>query len=105
MYRTSTRIALDRMRQRAARMNMDEALDKLAFLPSGPDEALATRRTLELVSRSLPPEEVEIALLHRIDGLTQAEIAEVAQISDRTVRRFLERLDERVRKLRKENPE
>ena len=103
IYRTSTRIAIDRLRKRAARMSMDDALDRLAFVPAGPDEALAVRRTLELVSRTLPATEVEIAVLHRLDGLTQAEIAEVAEISARTVRRFLERLDKRVEKLRKEN--
>ena len=84
-------------------MSMNDALDRLAFVPAGPDEALAVRRTLELVSRTLPATEVEIAVLHRLDGLTQAEIAEVAEISARTVRRFLERLDKRVEKLRKEN--
>jgi len=103
IYRTSTRIAIDRLRKRAARMSMDEALDRLAFTPSGPDEALAVRRALELVSRTLPATEVEIAVLHRLDGLTQTEIADVAEISARTVRRFLERLDKRVEKLRKEN--
>ena len=103
IYRTSTRIAIDRLRKRAARMSMDDALDRLAFVPAGPDEALAVRRTLELISRTLPATEVEIAVLHRLDGLTQAEIAEVAEISARTVRRFLERLDKRVEKLRKEN--
>jgi RNA polymerase sigma-70 factor, ECF subfamily len=103
IYRTSTRIAIDRLRQRAARVSMDDAFDRLASIPSGPDDALAVRRALELVSRSLPAAELEIAVLHRLDGLTQSEIAEVAEISDRTVRRFLERLDERVEKLRKEH--
>ena len=103
IYRTSTRVAVDRLRKRAARIGLDEALDRLASVPPGPDEALAIRRTLELISKALPPQELEIAVLHRLDGLTQAQIAEVAQVSDRTVRRFLERLERRVETLRKEN--
>jgi RNA polymerase sigma-70 factor (ECF subfamily) len=89
IYRTSTRIALDRLRKRSARMSMDEALDRLAFVAAGPDEAHDVRRALELASSALPAAEVEIAVLHRLDGLTQAEIAEVAEMSARTVRRFL----------------
>src|SRR2546426_9830284 len=54
IYRTSTRIAIDRLRKRAARMSMDEALDRLAFIPSRPDEALAVRRALDGVSGTLP---------------------------------------------------
>jgi RNA polymerase sigma-70 factor (ECF subfamily) len=103
IYRTSTRIAIDRLRRRAARMSMNEAMDRLACIPAGPDEALAARRALELVSRTLPATELEIAVLHRLDGLTLAQVAEVAEISARTVRRFLERLDKRVETLRKES--
>src|SRR2546427_10490010 len=66
IYRTSTRIAIDRLRKRAARMSMDEALDRLAFIPSGPAEALAGRRAPELVSRTPPPTEVGSASPHRL---------------------------------------
>ncbi len=55
-----------------------------------------------MLARRLPADELEVALLVRLDGLTQAEIAEVVRVSERTVRRCLRRLDHRVAKMRKE---
>jgi RNA polymerase sigma-70 factor (ECF subfamily) len=66
------------------------------------DDALATRQMLERLAAVLPRQELEIALLHRLDELTQQEIATVAEVSARTVRRCLQRLDQRLETLRKE---
>jgi RNA polymerase sigma-70 factor (ECF subfamily) len=105
IYRTGTRLAIDRLRERSRMATADEEAVALVHLgTSAPDgeDALATRRSLEVLARRLPADELEVALLFRIDGLTQAEIAEVARVSERTVRRCLQRLDERVAKMRKE---
>jgi RNA polymerase sigma-70 factor (ECF subfamily) len=106
IYRTSTRLAIDRLRQRARRPSSDggeeRAVEELAALSPDSEDALATRRALERLARALPEGELEMALLHRLDGLSQAEIAAVAQVSERTVRRCLERFDRRVGKLGKE---
>jgi RNA polymerase sigma-70 factor (ECF subfamily) len=105
IYRTCTRLAIDRMRERARRAVDDDGDEKLAGLPSRApafDESLENRRLLERLARELPREELEMALLHRLDGLTQAEIAEVTRVTDRTVRRCLVRLDARVAKLNAE---
>lgn len=102
IYRTCTRLAIDRMRERARRPRSHEEPDgeePLARIPShapASDEMLANRRLLQRLADQLPREELEMALLHRLDGLTQAEIAEVTQVTDRTVRRCLARLDERL---------
>jgi len=45
---------------------------------------------------------MEVALLFRIDGLSQAEIAHVLGMSERTVRRWLRRLEARVAQARNE---
>ena len=104
IYRTGTRLAIDRLRERSRRAGAGEeaaALVQLGSLAPGADDALATRRSLEVLARRLPADELEVALLVRLDGLTQAEIAEVVRVSERTVRRCLRRLDERVAKMRK----
>jgi len=77
------------------------ALVQLGSVPPGSDDVLATRRSLEVLARRLPADELEVALLFRLDGLSQAEIADIARISERTVRRCLHRLDERLAKMRK----
>jgi RNA polymerase sigma factor (sigma-70 family) len=105
IYRTGTRLAIDRLRERsrmAAAEEEEVALVHLGSRAPGSDDALAARRSLEVLARRLPADELEVALLFRLDGLTQPEIAEVARISERTVRRCLRRLDERVARMRKE---
>src|SRR2546428_13546249 len=61
IYRTSTRIAIDRLRKRAARMSMDEALDRLGLIPTGPAQALAGRAGPGRISRARPATAAGIA--------------------------------------------
>jgi RNA polymerase sigma-70 factor (ECF subfamily) len=105
IYRTATRLAVDRLRERSRVVSVDspgKVLAQLEALAPGSDDALATRSSLAAIARRLPPEELEVALLSRLDGLTQMEIAELSGVSERTVRRRLRKLDARVAKLRKE---
>jgi RNA polymerase sigma-70 factor (ECF subfamily) len=107
LYRTSTRLAIDRIRNRARKLNAsspgeEEQLQSLAASQTASDQVLVARRELESLAESLPAQELEIALLYRLDGFTQVEIAGVLQISERTVRRALSRLEERLPALRKE---
>jgi RNA polymerase sigma-70 factor, ECF subfamily len=102
IYKTCTRLAIDRMREKARRAGSDLGLEELLDTAAGNDDLLAVRRQLLLLARTLPAQELEVALLSRLDRLTQEEIALVLGVSDRTVRRSLSRLDERVAQLRKE---
>jgi RNA polymerase sigma-70 factor (ECF subfamily) len=104
LYRTSTRIAIDhiraqRSRERVAQPSEDETAQDLASLASPADDVLAARQRLLRLSAVLPADELEMALLWQVDGLTQKEIAEVAQVSERTVRRSLQRFEERMSRL------
>jgi len=101
VYRTSTRLAIDQLRERARRPGEGVA-DEMASAAPRPDDALAMRQILERLAAVLPRQELEIALLHRLDELTQQEIASVAKVSARTVRRCLRRLEQRLEMLRKE---
>lgn len=103
VYRTSTHLAIDQLRRRRARTQA--ALDPA----SGPGEATnlerraTDRQLLARVAAQVPREELEVALLSRLDGLTQPEIAQVTHRSDRTVRRLLVRFDQRLEGLKKES--
>lgn len=98
VYRTSTRLSIDRIRRRRVR----EAGVPGPAVAAPPDEAHAARERIERIAGGVPAEELEIVILTRIDGLGQQEAAEVAQVSERTVRRLLRRFDERVAALREE---
>ncbi|HUJ27068.1 MAG TPA: sigma-70 family RNA polymerase sigma factor [Myxococcales bacterium] len=96
IYRTCTRLMIDRLRERKRRPASADTLHDLPAAGTDADELLSQRRELVQLIDALPSQELEVAMLSRIDRLTHDEIAEVLGISDRTVRRCLARLGERV---------
>jgi len=107
LYRTSTRIGIDQLRaqrgrEKPAEASDDQTAEDLASLAAPTDDVLSARQRLLRLAGSLPADELELVLLWRIDGLSQKEIAEVAQVSDRTVRRSLQRFEDRVSRLRRD---
>jgi RNA polymerase sigma-70 factor, ECF subfamily len=101
LYRTCTRLAIDVLRRRRWTDGGEEGLDAT---PCGVDLGAATAARAAIVSlaASVPEDELAVAVLCRVDGLSQPEAAAVLGVSDRTVRRFLDRFDERTGPLRKE---
>ena len=103
VYRTSTRLAIDRVRSRKRLTSMREAVfDHIsvesACAPTPEDYARWQDAAAQL--GRIPRKEMEIVILSRLDGLTQEEIATVTGRSPRTVRRVLARLDDRFSRLR-----
>lgn len=97
IYRTATRLAIDCYRQR--RRRRQEPLQSARWdipMPAVPDQILDARRQLAALQLQIPDDEFEVAILHRLDGLSQAEIATVLDCSERTVRRLLVRLARRT---------
>jgi RNA polymerase sigma factor (sigma-70 family) len=93
LYRTGTRIAIDMLRdQRRRGIAPDDSM------PCGADPAaaLAARSALARIADATPDDELAAAVLCRVDALTQPEAATVMNVSERTVRRLLERFDERL---------
>jgi len=92
IYRTATHLAIDQLRRRrAAPSELGEATH-----PASAEAQIGARHELVQLARQLEPEELELAVLHRVDGLGQRELAEVLGVSERTVRRLLARLDQRL---------
>lgn len=99
LYRTSTRLAIDRIR---GRTRLSVGLDELQLsVPTSSPEARAHAQVaFQRLVRTWPRAELEAVLLSRVDGLTQPEIAEVMGIHERSVRRLLSQLEARVERLR-----
>jgi len=101
LYRTSTRLVIDRARRRAFSRESLSHLQELLESPAEDAETrLASREQLRGVLSTCPAAELEAAVLSRADRLTHPEIAEVMGVSERTVRRLLGRFDESVRLLK-----
>jgi RNA polymerase sigma-70 factor (ECF subfamily) len=101
LYRTCTRLAIDVIRDRRRTMPGELTEERT---PCGVDLAAATEARAAVLSlaQSVPEEELAVAVLCRVDGLAQPEAAAVLDVSERTVRRMLDRFDERTLELRKE---
>jgi len=99
LYRTSTRLAIERIRRRG---RIAQGVDP-ALLPPGdhttPERRLHVCRMLDAIARRASAAELEVGILSRLDGLTHPEIAEVTGRGERTVRRLLTKLDERLAKI------
>jgi RNA polymerase sigma-70 factor (ECF subfamily) len=101
LYRSCTRLAIERLRERGRRGDgAPELLDALASPGPGVDARADDRRSLAALAAAIPEDELEAALLSRVDRLTHPEIGEVLGVSERTVRRLLTKLDERVARVR-----
>lgn len=97
LYRTSTRLAIDRIRVR--RRETDDSVLARAFHADTPEASAELHALLAKLMTHVPAAELEVALLSRADGLTQPEIAEVMGMHERSVRRLLVRFDERLHRL------
>ncbi len=100
LYKTGTRLAIDRLRARARRQQLHDQPQETA---SSPSDAFSARRLCERLAATAAAADLEVAMLARVDGLDQSEVATVLGITDRTVRRALARFDEQVAHLRKES--
>lgn len=108
LYQTATRLALDALRAKTRRPGDVPSVDPDAMraLPCGHagrvEAALDARNAIVALCKEMPTEELEAVVLLRVDGLTLPRTAEILGISERTVRRMLDRFDERTTAMRKE---
>jgi RNA polymerase sigma-70 factor (ECF subfamily) len=105
LYRTCTRLAIDTLRSRARlTLTDDPSRDQESWWPGGValDSALHARRLVHSLCKRVEGDELETAVLCRVDGVSQLEAAAVLGVSERTVRRLLERFDVHVKQWREE---
>src|SRR3954465_12942683 len=78
LYKTCTRLALDRLRSPARTAEGSaELTDAIASPDGAPAERSPHRAMLDEVVARFPQDEVEAAVLSRVDGLNHKEIGEV----------------------------
>lgn len=105
VYRTASRIAIDRIRKRNAKPT--EALVIEPDSKMNETDAHESRAALAKLVSTMPERELEVLVLTRVDGLKQQEVGKLLELSDRTVRRVLESADGKLRRFRgqpKEGP-
>ncbi len=98
LYLTSTRLVIDRARQRRlSEESMAHLESSMTAQTNETGEArYASRQQLRSLLRDVPAKELEAAILNRLDRMSHVEVAEVMGVGERTVRRLLTRFDERA---------
>ncbi len=99
LHRTADRLAIDALRDRARVRPCDPEALEPASTTAAPDDLADARVTIAGVV-DVPPRELEAATLARVDGLTHPAVASAMGVSERTVRRLLDRFDRRTAGLR-----
>jgi RNA polymerase sigma-70 factor, ECF subfamily len=92
LYLTSTRLCLDTLRRTRALVPLDST-PTLSCAVS-PHEVAVARAEIAALCHLASPEQLDAALLARVDGLSQPEVALVLGVSERTVRRLLDAFDQ-----------
>jgi RNA polymerase sigma factor (sigma-70 family) len=95
LYRTGTRISIDMLRERRRRTS--DHFDEQLPCGGDPAAALEARSALARIAGATPDDELAAVVLCRIDALTQPEAAAVMSVSERTVRRLLDKFDQRLK--------
>ncbi len=99
LHRTAERLAIDALRDRARVRPCDPDVLEPSSTTAAPDDIADARVTIAGVV-DVPPRELEAATLARVDGLTHPAVATAMGVSERTVRRLLDRFDRRTAGLR-----
>jgi RNA polymerase sigma-70 factor (ECF subfamily) len=99
IYQTSTRLAIDHLRRRrlGVEVSVPEDLDRPVNADA--DDVVAARQWLARLGNELSSRELEVLVLSRCDRMTQDEVAEVTELSSRSVRRILARIDDCLARL------
>jgi RNA polymerase sigma factor (sigma-70 family) len=99
IYRTSTHLAVDLLRQRKGRPGAGVgAIDRERHDP-GHEDVVAIRQLLGHYAKRLGAGALKLLILQRLDEMTQPQIAQVLGTSERTVRRRLLKLEQRLEKI------
>ena len=98
IYRIATNYCLNEIRGRKLRPAPVEQLPESP--PSGtPDDPIADREQVQRLVHLVPEKLRTVAWLYHVDGLEQAEVAEILGISRRTVVNRLGEFQEKARKV------
>ncbi len=97
LYRMVTNLALNHLRDRRRRKELWEMNQE--FMKNTESSKVETELAIRQVLAKTPLAEAEIASYYYLDGMEQAEIAELLSMNRRTVGRRLESFCHRARKL------
>lgn len=98
LYRVSTNLCLDRLRQRRKELAM-ACHEDLPSIGSLGEARMLHRDGVRRLLAAVPARTREVAIYAYVDGMTHDEIAKISGMTDRSVRNHLARLRDTARRL------
>lgn len=98
LYRLATNVALNRLRRRGRREDVEAEADAPPPFPS-PDETALNRRLLGAALDRLPPGYRQVLVLHDVEGWTHREIAAELGVATGTSKSQLHKARARMREM------
>lgn len=102
LYTLTKRASLNKLRSiRRSKMAVDQLFHLIQHTASGPDQSLLNKELahkLETCFSELPPQQVRVMVLRKIEGLSYKEISKELKISPHTVRNHLVQAVKAVKK-------
>lgn len=98
VYKCCTNAAIDYLRSNRSQTSLQD-IDESS--PMNLEHVAVAGQAWRRLTRLLAKDEAELFVYSRIEGLSQDEVAEVMQISRRTVNRLQEKLDLKLEKIRR----
>ena len=98
MYRLATNMALNRLRRRGRRDEVEREAD-IVHAAGSLDEAVINQRMLAQALDRLPPGYRQVLVLHDVEGRTHEEIAEMLGVAPGTSKSQLHKARARMREL------
>lgn len=101
IYRVATNLCLNEIRDRRRRALSVEVLPERSYLQHDEEQVLADRNTVRRLIERAPSKVRPAAWLCHIDGFEQGEVAQILDVSQRTVANRLSEFQASVRRLLK----
>ena len=101
VYRATTHACINRWKRRGIRSDesIAEGLKMVAAPAQSPEAMTTARSVLAAIGEQLDETEQQIVVLHYIDGLSQAQTAQVLGVWRRTIGRRIRNIEKKVRAL------
>jgi|GEM_PF-3313546 len=104
IYKTSTHLAIDRIRQHQRIHRRDDQYAKVcAQFEKDTEDQLIAKQSMQRLAKHMTERDLAVAILARLDGMNQQDVGALTGMSSRNVRRILSQFDTQLLAFKQES--